>query len=283
MKDIEEYIKLNKPKDIYQPSLKYSNEHFYEEIKEFYGEKHIPNDLVLLYENNLLIKFKYEYINENLKSHDVEKLKAKLLEYYPDDIKEFKDYKGDNLKSFYIITKNNTNNKKLNIMDLHHRNDETENFFNLLNFFNYTYREWKKIDNDICLFIEPIYSEDASDYFDKCHRQAYHFTYKENVKNILKNGIKLRERNSQIRYPKRIYLWATDNKKEINDNNSDLLNFVHKIFENDKLSLKDIGIIKVDLYHTNFPVYKDTAMKEKEALFVYNIIPVILCKEIKIK
>lgn len=281
MKDIEEYIKSNKSNDKYEPSLKYSNEHFYEEIKEFYGEENIPNDLISLYENNLLIKFKYEYINENLKSHDAEKLKAKLLEYYPDDIKEFKDYEGNKVKSFYIITKNNTSSKKLNIMDLRRHKGETENFFNLLNFFNYTYREWKKIDNDICLFIEPIYSEDASDYFDKCHRQAYHFTYKENVQNILKNGIKLKERNSHIKYPKRIYLWVSDNKTDIREDNKELMDFVHKIFGDDKLSLKDIGIIKVDLYHTKFPVYKDTAMTEKQAIFIYNSIHANLCKEIK--
>lgn len=77
-------------------------------------------------------------------------------------------------------------------------------------------------------------------------------------------------------------MWASDHKQEINDNNKELLEFIHKIFGDDKLSLKDIGIIKVDLYHTDFPVYKDTAMKQKEAIFVYNSIPSNLCKEIKL-
>lgn len=128
--------------------------------------------------------------------------------------------------------------------------------------------------------IEPIYSEDASEYFNKCHRQAYHFTYKKNIEGILKNGLRLKHEIYR-EFPERIYLWATDKKQDINDNNKELLDFIHKIFGNDKLSLKDIGIIKVDLYHTNFPAYKDTAMKEKEAIFVYNNIPANLCKEIK--
>ena len=33
---------------------------------------------------------------------------------------------------------------------------------------------------------------------------------------------------------------------------------------------------------TYYPIYKDTAMKEKEALFIYNNIPLNLCKEIKL-
>lgn len=126
-----------------------------------------------------------------------------------------------------------------------------------------------------------IHFEEVSEYFDKCHRQAYHFTYKKNVESILKNGLRLRHGNYRD-FPERIYLWASDHKQEINDNNKELLEFIHKIFGDDKLSLKDIGIIKVDLYHTDFPVYKDTAMKQKEAIFVYNSIPSNLCKEIKL-
>ena len=158
---------------------------------------------------------------------------------------------------------------------------EVEKFFNILRFFNYQYSNWKFVDNKYTLYIEPIYSEEVSEYFDKCHRQAYHFTYKKNVESILKNGLRLRRGNYRD-FPERIYLWASDHKQEINDNNKELLDFIHKIFGNDNLSLKDIGIIKVDLYHTDFPVYKDTAMKQKEAIFVYNSIPSNLCKEIKL-
>ena len=127
------------------------------------------------------------------------------------------------------------------------------------------------------MFIEPIYSEDASSYFDKCHRQAYHFTYKTNVDKILKNGIKIRERNSVIKYPKRIYIWASDKKI----NKSEINNFIKTLFGYE-FDENKIGIIKIDLYNINYPVYKDNAMKEKEALFVCNSIPANLCKEIKI-
>ena len=186
MKTIKEYLNVDK----WQPQYKITNEYIYEQLEDFFDE--IPNEYIELYENNLLYKIGFDYIDENLKMHD--------------------------------------------------------------------YKE-------------------ASEYFDKCHRQAYYFTYKKNVEGILKNGLRLK-RGAYRNFPERIYLWASDKKQDINDNNDELLNFVYKIFGDDKLSLKDIGIIKVDLYYTNFPVYKDTAMKEKEAIFIYNSIPAKLCKEL---
>ena len=275
MKTIKEYIN----NDNWQPTLRpeNSNEYFYEQLEDFYGNDHIPSKYVKLFEDRTLYKLGYDYINENLKTHDYKKLQNKLLEYYSDDIESFKEYEGnDKIKSFYIILKNNS--KILTIKNLKKKdNNEIEIFFNILSFFNYTYREYEKVNSQIGLFIEPIYSEDASSYFDKCHRQAYHFTYKTNVDKILKNGIKIRERNSVIKYPKRIYIWASDkkiNKSEIND-------FIKTLFGYE-FDENKIGIIKIDLYNTNYPVYKDTAMKEKEALFVCNSIPANLCKEIKI-
>ncbi len=275
MKNIKKYMD-----DILHPTLKLenSNEYFYEQLEDFYGENNIPNNLVKLFENRTLYKIGFNYINENLKTHDYKKLQNQLLKEYNEDIETFEEYEGnENVKSFYIILKNNP--KVLTIGNLKNKdNNETEKFFNILNFFNYTYREWERVNKKVGLFIEPIYSEDASDYFDKCHRQAYHFTYKKNVEKILKNGIRIKEQNSYIKYPKRIYIWASDkkiNKSKIND-------FIKTIFNQD-FNEDIIGVIKIDLHSTNYPVYKDTAMKEKEALFICNSIPANLCKEVKIK
>lgn len=282
MKNIKDYLK-------YTPDRIAKNQWFYNEINEYYGENNIPNRYKKLYDE---CKLSYDYINENLKTHEYKKLQSQLLKEYGDYIEEFKDYEGsDSIKSFYIILKNQKpkynletsqfDNPLLSVKNVSKNTKEVEKIFNILRFFNYQYSNWKFLDKKYAIYIEPIYSEDASDYFDKCHRQAYHFTYKKNVDGILKNGLRLR-RGTYRQFPERIYIWATDKKQEINDNNKDLLEFIHKIFGDDKLSLKDIGIIKIDLYHTNYPVYNDTAMKEKEALFIYNSIPANLCKEIKI-
>lgn len=44
--------------------------------------------------------------------------------------------------------------------------------------------------------------------------------------------------------------------------------FIRKIFNNKNDSANNVGIIKVDLYHTNIPIYKDIAMYDKEDLFI---------------
>jgi hypothetical protein len=287
MKTIKEYLSIDK----WQPQYKITNEYIYEQLEDFYGEENIPNNFIESFNNGILYKIGFDYINENLKTHDYKKLQSQLLKEYGNYIEEFKDYEGsDKITSFYIVLKNQKpkynletmdfDNPLLSVKNVSKNTKEVEKFFNILRFFNYQYGNWEFVDKKYALYIEPIYSEDASEYFDKCHRQAYHFTYKKNVEGILKNGLRLK-RGTYRNFPERIYLWASDKKQDINDNNDELLNFVHKIFGNDKLSLKDIGIIKVDLYHTDFPVYKDTAMKEKEAIFVYNSIPANLCKEIK--
>lgn len=287
MKQLKDYIY---DIDKWQPSYKISNEYLYEEMKDFFVN--VPNNYVELYENNCLYKIGFNYINENLNTHDYKKLQNQLLKEYEDYIEEFKDYVGtDNIKSFYIILKNKKpkynletsefDNPLLSVKNVSKNTKEVEKFFNKLRFFNYQYSNWKFVDKKYALYIEPIYSEDATEYFDKCHRQAYHFTYKKNIEGILKNGLRLK-RGKYREFPERIYLWATDKKKDINDDNKELLDFIRKIFGNDKLLLKDIGVIKVDLYHTDYPIYKDTAMKEKEALFIYNNISASLCQEIKL-
>lgn len=282
MINIDEYLRKFTPDQIGR------NNYFYEHLLEYYDKNNIPNKYMKLYKECRLNSF--DYINENLQTHDYKKLQNQLLKEYGDYIEKFKDYGGDqSIKSFYIILKNQKskynletsqfNNPLLSVKNVSKNTKEVEKFFNILRFFNYQYSNWKFVDNKYTLYIEPIYSEDASEYFNKCHRQAYHFTYKKNVKGILKNGLRLK-RGIYRNFPERIYLWATDKKQDINGENKELLDFIRKIFGDDKLSLKDIGIIKVDLYHTKFPIYKDTVMKEKEALFIYNSIPAKLCKEV---
>ena len=260
MKQLKDYIY---DIDKLQPSYKFSNEYLYEEMKDFFVN--VPNDYIKLYENNCLYKIGFNYINENLKTHNYKKLQNQLLKEYEDYIEEFKDYVGtNNIKSFYIILKNQKpkynletskfDNPLLSVKNVSKNTKEVEKFFNILRFFNYQYSNWKFVDKKYALYIEPIYSEDATEYFDKCHRQAYHFTYKKNIEGILKNGLRLK-RGKYREFPERIYLWATDKKKDINDDNKELLDFIRKIFGNDKLLLKDIGVIKVDLYHTDYPIY----------------------------
>ena len=60
MKTIKEYIN----NDNWQPTLRpeNSNEYFYEQLEDFYGEENIPNKYIELFENRILYKNGYDYI-----------------------------------------------------------------------------------------------------------------------------------------------------------------------------------------------------------------------------
>ena len=156
---------------------------------------------------------------------------------------------------------------------------EDDRLLNILEFFNYTLSYKAYIDNKLCLYIEPTFSEDASEYFGICHRQAYHFTYKENIDKILKSEIRLKQ-GSCKNFPSRIYLWASQVRR-LEDDIYNVNSFIQKIFGSSRYNINNVGIFKVDLFHTKYPIYHDTSMKEKEALFIYNSVPKELCKLIK--
>lgn len=251
------------------------NEFYYNELKNYYLE--IPKKYKILYKNCELSN--YNYLNENLFTHNVELLKKKLKEIYKNDIISFHDYVGIKYnKSFYI--KLNQFTKILDLYKILNKDESISEFFNLLEFFNYHYSNYQIINKNIYLYIEPIYSENKTEYFNKLHRQAYHFTNKTKISSILKTGLRIKERNDITRsYPKRIYIWAYDK-------NLKMTNELNKFFKNlfgNNYDINDIGIIKLDLFQTTFPVYKDTAMYPENALFLYNNIPAKFCKEIKME
>ena len=102
------------------------------------------------------------------------------MKYYEKYIDYFLNSNGErDIKSFKIVLKNI---KLLNLITSINRSSEVDKFFNLLDFFNYRYSTYDERNGKYLLYIEPIYSQDVSEYFNKCHRQAYHFTLKENAK-----------------------------------------------------------------------------------------------------
>ena len=147
---------------------------------------------------------------------------------------------------------------------------ENEKFKNLIEFFNYFVSEIE--DNRI--FIEPLYSEDRSKYvFSDCKGICYHVTTQECAEKIMRTGLRIK-RSSYREFQPRIYLYATPKLSLLNDKN--IKDFAHKIVN--KLKAKregGIAIIRVNLnkcYNDVMRFYKDTSMKEDEAVFTYNSI-----------
>lgn len=201
-----------------------------------------------------------DYILDNLNTHDAEKLKSKISDITK---VEFEDYSFGKIKSFSILC--TSKEEAISLV-------ENEKFKNLIEFFNYFVSEIE--DNRI--FIEPVYSEDRSKYvFKDCKGICYHVTTNERAEKIMRTGLRIK-RSYYRKFPSRIYLYATPKLSLVNDMH--IKDFAYKIIN--KLRAKregGIAIIRVNLnkcYNDVMRFYKDTSMKEDEAVFTYNTIPV---------
>ena len=244
MKDLTEYIK-----DCFEPHNKTSfaiNE-YKNVLLDYFGEF------------NKEVCLEKDYILENLNTHDAEKLKSKILEIAN---VEFEDYSSGKLKSFSVLCASKEDAISL---------VGNEKFKNLVEFFNYFVSEIK--DNRI--FIEPTYSEDKSTYvFNDCKGICYHITTQERAKEIMRTGLRMK-RSYYRNFPSRIYLYATPKLSLVNDKH--IKDFAQKIVNKLKAEREGgIAIIRVNLnkcYNDVMRFYKDTSMKEDEAVFTYSNIP----------
>ena len=236
MKTLKEHIE--------QSSKKMWWEQYYESLCGFFCEDINPDD----------IDMNVDYILEALNSHDVEKLKSKLYKEFNDEYElEFNDY--DN--SSFTITTNKSNYIYLS-------NDKK--LKRILDFYGYYLSDVDLKSKKI--FIEPTYSKEIN--LSEYHNICYHFTYTDNVDSILKNGLRCKKSNYRD-YPERIFLYKTNEQLFNNGKLSDKVKeFCDKILG----ANKHISILRIDLNHVhNIPIYKDTAMKEEEAIFTYHNIP----------
>lgn len=189
-----------------------------------------------------------DYILENLNTHDVDLLIKKLKDSYS-EIKIDKVSKGLRLKKGGIIVSN---------IDF---NDD--NFYNLIKFYGYdvTLQDSRKA------YVDPIKADRADKYvYEKNHGQLYHFTTKDKVDSILKNGLRIKEGTYRY-FPRRIYLYSTIKKLKDIDNIEDFMKEVTGL-EN----INEVSILKINLHDHKIPMYHDETMEEG-AVYCYNNIP----------
>jgi len=215
-----------------------------------------------------MIKLESFVVNENLKTHDANKLQKKIKEYFPNYRFDFystlekKSLKNryDN-KSFLIELDNYSDMNKI-------KNDEK--FISLLQFYNY-YITKEFYDS---LVVSPLYSEKVTEQVNKT-KHLYHFTTGNNEESILNNG--LRSKNGEYRYfPKRVYLYSTDKNitpKNINDDKN-IEKFIKKILNEFDIDEYGVTIFEIDKDKlNNIDFYTDDYMEEKESVFIYSNIP----------
>lgn len=220
------------------------------EAREFYGGD-VPENII--YEIN---EGKFpDYIWENLQSHDYRKLKTQLTKYFGKDIEEYIDQKDADINDIFGIK---VRNSKL---------IDNPKFQSILQFFNYFVREVR----DDLYIIEPLYSTKMNDLvYDKCNGIVYHFTDSKSAESILKNGLRIRGRNSENwKYPNRVYVYAPG--YYISRENRDL-------WLSDAMDVVDFSkgllvVLKIDLHKAKgIDFYKDPAMPQ-HSVFTYHNIP----------
>ena len=259
MKDIKEYLlepyKNHSKKRIY--------EWFIEDLQEYYNND-IPEDVMERIHNGEL----FDYVLENLQTHDVKKLQDKINKYFGDKYKfEFEPVLGDedegkeknSKKSFYI------HGRTLAIERMY----EDEDLNNLVQFYGY-YIPKDHRPMSSYLMISPLYAESATDLvYKSCHGKLYHFTTKNNEESILKNGLRCKK-GTYRDFPARIYCYASS--RGVGPKAKAFADEVIDGFDRKKYGA---SVLKIDLNKIgkNIDFYTDEYMEEKEAVYTYTNIP----------
>lgn len=210
-------------------------------------------------------------IEENLKTHDANKLSKEIIKYFS-DVKIQKISNDDKIFSFKIILNNENRAQEL------YTNDKLKI---IVRFFNYNLSY--KLHNDI--YVEPIYPEKVNNLvYNKSHGILYHVanlnenTDRLDVEKLIKeNGLRCKFSHFKS-YPARIYFYAD---YDIKKNKQEFDEFLNELGFNKS----NIVIFKINVRNSKYlDFYKDTAMECDKAVFTYNNIPArFIEKTIKLK
>lgn len=269
---LEDYIRNN-------ISIKYQLEHSGELLAEGYlntvGNADYYQQLIDDYttvgqnidiHNNNLFDL-YDIIDENLLSHDIDKL-IKSLKFYYDDLK----YKKLSNKS---ITSLCVKSDDINILkEFYHDEDikDTLLFYN----YNITTKEYMISDTRPIIYIEPLYPIKCNDeVYNKSSGILYHFCKIGSKNNILKTGLRCKSQSQYRLYPQRIYFFSGNSNTLYNDNNKQLLIDFFNVLN---INPSRLGILKINLHkspHIHFDFYKDELMGKvgNNSCFTYHNIP----------
>ncbi|MBO5003834.1 MAG: hypothetical protein J6D03_00905 [Clostridia bacterium] len=240
----------------------------YEFIREYYDSE-IPDNIAKTFTDISL----NDFINENLLSHNYKLLQKKLSVKLSQYIVSYEDYYGNGDKKSFIVKVND-----LNILlnpELHR----------LLKFFNYYIKTINKIDKTI--FVGPLYLESAYKQVWDNNGIGYHFTSSNRVESILKNGLRCKDVSDKQFELSRIYMFSTN--RDLTEYDKEYIEYFSGMATNNiwqEVSKYGLAIIKIDLSklkQKNIEWYKDTFMKEKEAVFTYTNIPSICLSQISVQ
>ena len=231
--DINEYMScVIDHKNIIHENYSMLNDYYFEGIPE-----------------SVISDFKYNptanYIFENLKTHDADKLIAALRKIYKDfEIHDVLDHAGEHRFLILDVIGN----------DFYHIYN-SERFDNIISFYGYSKSKINRSSYGYKIELEPIYADrdEANDLvYNKCNGILYHITNEEGYKSIMETGFRINgvntdpklERRPKYRdYPNRTYFLAIPGN-------------VKNIIHSSAMEMAIVNYFKCDLYHDKIYILK---------------------------
>lgn len=217
-----------------------------------------------------------DWVVENFKSHDHKIVVNRLRKLLGNNII---DINTDKLSEKYttarivrieltkdcnIFDNNSTETFKLNNSELSNKINE------ILSFHNYYITLIYFYDRSNAIILEPKQTKDASNFV-KQSKYVYHITYKDNLQNILKKGLRPKAKKTQ---ENSIYRYYTDRVFLIVDSpnvKEDLVNVIQDLGYNP--FSEDYIILKIDISRLNITYWWDDASGGETVYTIESIPP----------
>ena len=227
----------------------------------------------------------FDWVNESLTSHHrellINKLKDTLGKYFIKviDIKEKPMKVGvfaiKITKNCPIIDVNSTETFKLTNCSLSNK------IYDKLQFFNYYITIIRGDYNSYTIMFEPLYTESANDVIRKNGNIVYHITDYNNLKIIMRTGLRPRVGKSEYDGGYRYFsdrIFLIGHSDDIVDNIKSVLN--DKGYD-DPYDDRYV-LLKIDLKHHNIPLWFDDASTGEMNVYTLSAIPPKLITPIKL-
>ena len=201
-----------------------------------------------------------DIIRESLKSHNYEHLLKQLKELLSNNIIAIdKNHSTEKKFNNRIVVLQITNKLDIFNNSLHKLNDSklSHKIYEILNFHNYYISLIEYNQNNNLIYLEPMYTKEATEFIRSNGDILYHITNRKNLNDILKTGLRPKvgksndpNKNGYRYFVERVFLIA--NSKNIKD---DIDEVTSNLDENDYV------ILKIDASKLNFTFWWDDASK----------------------
>lgn len=243
---------------------------------------YITENQLNYYHDNIYSKF-YERsyngyifaIEESLKSHSSKTLAKKLIKILP---QEYKVGIGEEDNPNIISITTPLDNDLVAKFSLHtctlKRSKLSDDVYDIIDFmlYNVTYVELNHKTHKYIIYLEPVYSKNVTDLVKKNGNIVYHITHKNNLKYILKSGLRPKVGKTPYEDTEKGYRYFPERLFVVN-NSKTIKNDLRKIIRDKNLKEGEYVILKINIKQHNISFFIDNASNNENCLYTLEAIP----------